>query len=468
MRYWMPTLAIAAIAGCPAGDAPDVRETDSDVSTTNPGPPPSATFGGPPSTYDEDPATSSGPDPRPEPTSTTGDEPAPGTTAGETTAAVEPPPEPPAWQPKPCPDIYAQDLLPTFELELAPHELQALQQEWEAGDDNNTPEHPVLKFRYEDEVITYASVRLRGNSTWWPGQKKMQFQVSFNKYDKKGRFRGLKKILFDAAEYNRSFLRDRLAMAIFRDVGVPAPCANNARLVVNGEYYGLFSNIEKVDSEFLERVFEFDEGNLYKRGGGWDKKTNEEDPDESDLEALLDADDIDELAAVMNLDEAVLEWAAEAVMPDNDGAWAGGLNFYLYNDPQTGFNIIPWDKDATFTRIAPDVDPYTYEKPNFKGRPQYVLVTDDPAWFERYIAAIERVLEAGYDVETLQERIDTWTAQIEQAAFDDVNKPFTDEQYLDAVEALREFVALRRDFVEGWLGCWRKGGKKGPSGECVP
>src|SRR5690606_16708623 len=127
----------------------------------------------------------------------------------------------------------------------------------------------------------------------WPGQKKMQCQVSFNKYDKKGRFRGLKKILFDAAEYNRSFLRDRLAMAIFRDVGVPAPCANNARLDVNGEYYGLFSNIEKVDSEFLERVFEFDEGNLYKRGGGWDKKTNEEDPDESDLEALLDADDID-------------------------------------------------------------------------------------------------------------------------------------------------------------------------------
>src|SRR5690606_33076959 len=121
----------------------------------------------------------------------------------------------------------------TFELELSSSELEALEEEWVIADDNNTPEHPLISFTYEDTVITDASVRLRGNSSHWPDQKKMQFEVSFNTYKKGGKFQGLKRVLFDAAEYNRSFLRDRLALAILRDAGLAAPCANNARIVLN-------------------------------------------------------------------------------------------------------------------------------------------------------------------------------------------------------------------------------------------
>ena len=44
-----------------------------------------------------------------------------------------------------------------------------------------------------------------------------------------------------------SYLRD--------DLGVPASCVNNARLVINGEFYGLYANIEFLDEELLERLF---------------------------------------------------------------------------------------------------------------------------------------------------------------------------------------------------------------------
>jgi len=468
MRIWKFFLVMMAVTGCTSDDTATGTGTggdeDGDTTTGSAQPPGTGTTGtttgessttsggGSETTGSVDPPTTSA-------TTTTGD-PDP---TGETTGG-----EPSVWTPKGCPDIYSQDILPTFEIELASSELADLKQEWEAANDDNKPEHPVKQFKYQDQIVTYASVRLRGNDTWWHGQKKMQLEVSFNTYDKKGRFQGLKKILFDAAEYNRTFLRDRLAMHIFRDVGLPAPCANNARLILNGEYYGLFTSIEKVDSEFIERWFEFDEGNLYKRGGSWEKKTNEEDPDESDIEALEDAKSLADLDAIMNLDQAVLEWAAEAVIPDNDGAWAGGLNLYLYNDPKTGFNLIPWDKDATFDRVEPDVDPYTYIKPNDKGRPEYDIVTDDPEYFVKYIAAIEHVLATGYDVGVLHARMDAWSAQIEEAALSDPNKPFTNKEYGSALADMREFISERAAFVDAWLDCWRGGGKKSGSGQCVP
>lgn len=390
-------------------------------------------------------------------TTTTGDN-----TTGDTTGdPVEP------WAPKGCPKIYAQDLLPTFEIEISDGELAELHEEWLAADDYNTPEHPLIAFKYEDIVVTDATARLRGNATWWPQQGKMQLEISFNTYNDKGRFKGLRKLLFDAAAANTSFLRDRLAMTVLQDVGLPTPCANNARLVLNGEYYGLFTSIEKIDKEFLERRFEDPEGDLYKRAK-WAKKTNESDKDNSDLEDLLDADDVDELLEQMNLEQALLEWAAEAVMPDGDGAWAGGLNYYLYDDPKTGFNVLPWDMDATFTRLPHDTDPYVYLKPNDWGRPFYTIATADPEWFAKYIEKIEYVLEHGYKVDVLQARMDAWAAQIATAAAEDPNKPFSTSDHIAGVKAQRSYVSKRAAFVKEWLKCWKDGGTKNMDGTCQP
>ncbi|WP_434425648.1 CotH kinase family protein [Nannocystis pusilla] len=459
MRHVAALFIAPILAGCPdpqagAGTTEEAAgtTTTAPVATTTGDDEPTSTSSGTGSA-----ATGSGGEATGDPPTTTGEPES--TTTGE-----------PAWQPKDCPGFYAQDRFPTVELEIDPSELAELEQEWAIADDNDLQEHPLVSFKVDDTVIEDASVRLRGNASHWHDQKKMQFEVSFNTYDEQGRFEGLKHVLFDAAEYNRSFLRDRLALAILRDVGLAAPCANNARVVLNGAYYGLFTNIEKVDSEFLERNFEDPRGNLYKRGGGgsgWDKKTNEEDPSEADVEQLNAAETVDDLRSVMNLEQALLEWATEAVIPDRDGAWGGGLNQYVYNDPRTGFVVIPWDLDDTFTRLEPDTDPYTYIKENDHGRPFYDIATADPVWFRRYIDAIAFAVETGYDVAVLQGRLDAWAAQIAEAAADDPNRPFTLDQHLDQVDDMREFVAGRRLFLDHWLDCWQSGGVDGDhDGKC--
>lgn len=378
-----------------------------------------------------------------------------------------------------CPGIYAQDRFPTFELEIDADAWAGLEDKWYGGmewDSDTSPlddsvfktYEPLAKFKWQDVVITTAAVRLRGNPSYWHEQQKMQLQVSFNRYDKKGRFLGLRKLAFDAASANRSFLRDRLALHMMRSAGIEAPCANNARVFINGEYYGLFTSIEKIDKEFLQRVFEDPDGDLWKRAN-WELKTNEDESDDSRLRPLRDATTPDQIYQYLELEQAIRVWAVDAIIPNSDGPWAGGLNFYLYDDPSRGkFIVLPWDLDNTFTRLPKDVDPYVWKKDiRFHGRPFYDISLQDEQWFDTYIESISELNNTVYDYETLLPLIDQWALQIRDAAFADPNKPFDNSKHLERLDILRAFVELRHRFLDDWLACWQAGGVRDTEGYCV-
>jgi hypothetical protein len=432
-------------------------------------------------------STSTGPDTAP---STVTSDSSGGSDTGATTASppdMGPPADDPNLDIPPldadgCPGLYAQDLLPTFELTIDPAEWQALEYEWANGLMNEemgldpTPYHPLAEFRYGEVVITDALIRLRGNATWWTPEDKLQFQIGFDEYDKDGRFLGLRKLAFDAATFNRHMLRDRLALAAMRDMGVAAPCANNARLDINGEYYGLFTNLEKLDMTFLERVFDDPTGDLYERAN-WTLKTNEDTATGVRLAALKAAKSSEALTDYLDLEQALQVFAAEAILPNSDGMWAGGLNYYLYDDPLGGrFVLLPWDLDNTFERFngppegeyPANPDPVVWHKLLTHGRPFYDIALLDSEWFDYYLASIEQQLDTGYNAEALHQRIDEWTAQIKDSVFEDPNKPYSNALYLNRVAALHAYVQARHDFLVTWLVCWQNGGTADVDGYCVP
>ena len=104
-------------------------------------------------------------------------------------------------------------------------------------------------------------IRLKGQSSWaeviqaGDNPPKMQFVISFNEVDTNARFHGLRKVELDMPRIDPSYLRQRVALAYLRALGVPAQCANSGRLTINGAYYGLYTNIERPDVEFVQRVF---------------------------------------------------------------------------------------------------------------------------------------------------------------------------------------------------------------------
>jgi CotH kinase protein len=379
-----------------------------------------------------------------------------------------------------CHGLYAQDLFPTFELTVGSEVWEQLVWEWDNGqaqedaEENPNPYHPLEEFRYGEIVITDAEIRLRGNPTFWSPEDKLQFQIGFDQNHDSGHFLGLRRLAFDAATFNKHMLRDRLALSIMRDMGIIAPCANNARLEINGEYYGVYTSIEKLDEVFIERAFDDPTGDLWDRHN-WELKSNEDTTNNQRLLALTEAETIEELETYLDLEQALRVFAADALIPNSDGPWAGGYNFFLYDDPlRNKFVLLPWDLDNTFERFngppdgdyPPNPDPVVWEKANSHGRPLYELALEEPEWFDYYVESLEMQFESSYGVDDLHSKIDAWTAQIQDAVFEDPNKWYSDQEYLAEVDKLRNYVEARNEFMTEWLSCWQNGGSADEDGYC--
>jgi spore coat protein CotH len=352
--------------------------------------------------------------------------------------------------------MYDDAALRTFEIEIAAEDWTAMQAEYAAAVDP-APYHPIV-FKHMDDVVTNAMIRLRANPLHWASQAKMQFQISFNEIDPERRYAGLRKLVLDSAHYNRSHLRDRLAASIFQDLGLPFSCVNHARLFVNGQYYGLYSNIEKVDHEFLERAFDDHDGLLYKKGQELTTHEDEQ-PDTSRKDLFWQSTTPDALATLGDVDQMVGMWAVESIVPDGDGYWAGGWNMYLYDHPSRGFLYIPYDFDLAFDSVVSSADPAIWHKENerYNGRPHVEAILADPVWLGRFAMHVADA-RAAYDPAVLQARIDRWAAQIADAVAVDPNAPFTWDQHVAAVARLRGYVGDRAAFLRAWAACWEAGG----------
>jgi hypothetical protein len=356
--------------------------------------------------------------------------------------------------PRPCGDLFDGDELLDVALELSEADWTGLQADHAAG---LRVERPVLIRVGEDSAR--ASVRVKGDWSWHP--EKMQLVVSFQAVDHDDRFHGMRAMSLDAPWYDRSMLHERLAFPIFARAGVPASCVNHARLTIQGEYYGLFVHTERMDREYLERNFADPDGNLY--DASHTLVTNEdEEPDLSRLAAYHSAQTLDEIAAVVDLDAALQEWAVEAMIPANDNFWAGvEINYYLYEHPARGMVFLPYDMDATFGTaqerdgawVWPDsatADPITWAHTWWGKEPMVMTALADPATCEAFVEALRRARVA-YDVPTLLHDLDRWAAQIRDAVAADPHRPWTLEQHEAAVAALREAIVARAAFVDDWL-----------------
>lgn len=353
-----------------------------------------------------------------------------------------------------CSDLYDPESLPTFELAFAPGDWARVQANCSAYSLDYVP----VELTVADETVD-AHVRLKGNWSW--SCEKLQFVLSFHEDDPDARFHGLRKTVLDAPWYDHTLLHERLAHPQFEARGLPSSCANNARVVIDGEYYGLYAHLERLDREYLERHYEEPDGNLYQ--GGTELKTNEEEADTSRLVALQAAvGDVEQLAALVDLDQAVSEWATEAMIPAMDNYWAGvEINYYLYDHPSEGFHFLPYDLDISFgdsaytdgTLIWPGsatVDPITYEHTGWKKETLVRTVLADPHWCARFVEELAAAREV-YDPAVLEAQLDTWDAQIHDALAEDPNRTFSMSRHDAAKAQLRAFFTERADFVDGWL-----------------
>jgi hypothetical protein len=289
------------------------------------------------------------------------------------------------------------------------------------------------------DTIYPVGFRLRGNTS--RSSKKKSFKVSFNTFTPGGKYFGVEKMNLNGEHNDPSVMRSKIMWDILRQWNIPAPRANHVRVYINGNYYGLYINVEHIDEEFALSRFGNKDGNLFKclypadltyigpdsdsyklwNGTRWTYEliTKVEENDFSDLGELIgilnnteDANLICELDRVFNVQDYLKMMAAQIFCGDWDGYIYNKNNFYLYHNTLTGrFEYIPYDVDNTFGIDWFGINwtvrnIYEWQPGGDQQRPLYDRIIHNPVLRKQFSFYARQLIESTLDIDSLIQAIE--------------------------------------------------------------
>jgi spore coat protein CotH len=365
------------------------------------------------------------------------------------------------------------------------------------------------KLTVDGEVYEDVGVSFRGASSYftvWPGFKR-SLNVSIDALDDDQRLGGHRTLNLLNAHTDPTFLRSVLFYEVSRDY-LPAPRANFVRVVINGESWGVYVNVEQFNSDLVRDAFDTKGGARWKvkgnpRGGrGLEYFGEDVDAYKAvyDIKTKDDQDawnDLIELARVLNQTppeslEAALEpildidgvlrfLASDIALLNGDGYWTRASDYNIYQDPDGRFHIIPHDGNETFRvpaagggrggggrgRGAPvrrggragrggrgaggapratiDLDPLVgLDNP---GQPLRSKLLAIPALRESYLGYVRDIATNWLDWEKLGPIVERYLALIAEEVAADTRKLESLEDFEAGAEAFRNFAEQRRAFL---------------------
>jgi hypothetical protein len=362
----------------------------------------------------------------------------------------------------------------------------------------DTDEDPVMvpaEVFYGGKEWYRVGIRFKGNSSlqsgWLAGILKLPFKLDFDEYEddypqiRNQRFYGFKKFSLKNNFDDESLLREKAAADVFRSAGVPVSHTAFYALYLdhgNGpEYFGLYTLTEEVDDTVIDTQFSSDDGNLYKPEDGsatfaagsfnqddFEKKTNEEDADWSDIVALFSAlhDEAatsdpaawrTNLEAVFDVDGFLKYLAVNGIIQNWDSYGRMPHNYYLYNNPATGkLTWIPWDNNEALQEgkqggaLALD-----FSNMAASAWPLITKLYADDVYKVRYDAYLSEVIAGAFETSSIQATYDYHSALVapyattEAAGYTYLEGP---GDFYSAVSALRSHAAGRATAVAAYLG----------------
>lgn len=337
-----------------------------------------------------------------------------------------------------------------------------------------------------------VGLRAKGNATlvqtWAAGVEKLPLRLNFDKFESERpeledqRFFGWEELALANGQGDGTLMREVLMDELLVSEGVPAARRGYWSLSLDtGEgprLLGVYVALEDPAVHLLEDTFGDDSGNLYKPEGdcsdftcfdeaNFEKKTNEEEADYSDVQAFvaaLNADRTDAeawragLEAVFAVD-AFLRWFAVNTVAENWDTY-GGLahNYYLYANPSDGGRLtwIPWDHNlALAASFMTSGDPLHADVGEEWPLIHHLLA--DPVYAARYRALLAEALDGQAAPAQMAARAATLKALLQPALFEGgegENDPtlFNSAAAHDAaIDALVDHMTSRRATIEAAL-----------------
>ncbi|MFO1497770.1 MAG: CotH kinase family protein [Verrucomicrobiota bacterium] len=269
--------------------------------------------------------------------------------------------------------LYDPMVLRTFFLEF-----EEADWEKELSDFHDTDVEVPAKLTVDGKVYPDVGVHFRGMSSYMAVSegRKRSLNLSLDFAHKEQNVGGYRTLNLLNSHEDPSFLRSVLSYQIDRSY-IPAPKANLARVVINGESWGIYVNVQQFNKDFVKDWFGTTKGARWKvRGspGGqgslaylgedaaaykriYTIKTKDEPKRWADLIRLCKVlnqtppERLEEaLAPLLDIDGALKFLALDNALINNDGYWIRTSDYALYQDEKGRFHLIPQDSNETFAQ----------------------------------------------------------------------------------------------------------------------
>jgi spore coat protein CotH len=267
-------------------------------------------------------------------------------------------------------DLYAADSLRTLFLDFERDDWEK-----ELADFHGTDVEVPATLTVDGVNYPGVGVHFRGMSSYMmvKESRKRSLNVSLDFTDKKQRLNGYKTLNLLNANGDASFMSTALYSHIARQY-MPAPKANFVRVVINGENWGVYANVQQFNKDFIQENFRTSKGARWKvRGspGGqsgldyvgediaeYKKRYEMKDGDADDWRALIalcktltetPLDQLEKaLSPIMDIDEVLWFLALDNALINTDGYWIRASDYSLYRDKDGKFHVIPADMNEAF------------------------------------------------------------------------------------------------------------------------
>ncbi|MFO0820571.1 MAG: CotH kinase family protein [Pirellulales bacterium] len=248
--------------------------------------------------------------------------------------------------------------------------------ETELSDFHGTDVDVPAKLIVDGREYPNVGVHFRGMSSFGmvPAGSKRSFNVAIDMADEKQRLYGYKTLNLLNANGDASMMSTVLYSQIARQY-LPAPQANFVKVVVNGESWGIYTNVQQFNKEFTQENYQSTQGARWKVSGSpqgaggleylgdniedyrrrFEIKSKDKDEDWRALIALCKvlhetpADQLEKaLEPLVNIDELLWFLALDVALVNSDGYWTRASDYSIYRDAKGKFHFIPHDMNEAF------------------------------------------------------------------------------------------------------------------------
>ena len=233
---------------------------------------------------------------------------------------------------------------------------------------------------FNGQTIKDVGIRYKGNGTFMESMQsiKKSLKIQTNHFVKGQKLAGISTLNLHNCVTDASWMNEVLSHKLFRDASLPAPRTAYARVYVtvpgvyDRKYFGLYSLVEDIDTNFTREHFGPKVGALFKpvtplpftdMGPNFDAYRQTYDPktrlSEKETRRLIDfcrlvshAEDAEfaaKLPEFLDLDNFSRFMATEVYLSTLDSILVIGQNYYVYLHPKTHkLCFMPWDLDHSF------------------------------------------------------------------------------------------------------------------------